>query len=170
MAIDPPMPDQDGAVLDAARQADVLAIRDLAISYGHAVDDRDWTRFEALFVPGAAIDYTESGGMSGTPAEVAAWMPDAMSLFTWCLHSVLTHEIRFTGEDTATGRVHLFNRNGLVWEGESELLDVGGVYLDDYVRVGAHWRFRARTEHVLYLEGGRFAAVVRELAARTSPG
>jgi hypothetical protein len=162
--------DQDGQVLDPARQADVLAIRDLAISYGHAVDDRDWTRFEALFVPGAAIDYRRSGGMAGTPAEVAAWMPDAMSLFEWCLHSVLTHEIRFTGDDTATGRVHLFNRNGLTWEGEPELLDVGGVYLDEYVRTGANWRFRVRTEHVHYIEGDRFAALVRQLAASTTAG
>ncbi len=160
----------DGAVLDAARQGDVLAIRDLAISYAHAVDDRDWARFQALFVPDAVIDYTASGGITGPPAEVAAWMPDAMAVFEWCMHSISTHEIRFTGPDSATGRVHLFNRNGLEWEGQRELLDVGGWYLDEYRRVDDRWRFARRVEKLAYLEGGRFAELVRELAAKTSAG
>lgn len=159
--------DHDGATLDAARQADTLAIQDLAISYGHSIDDRDWDRFESLWVPDAHIDYLSSGGIEGTPAEVASWMPDALSAFTWCMHSIFTHEIRFTGPDTAGGRVHLFNRNGVEWEGESELLDVSGLYIDEYVRVGARWKFTRREEQTLAIEGGKFAAVVRDVAART---
>jgi len=159
----------DGRVPDPARLGDVAAIRDLAIAYAHAVDDRDWARWQALFVPDAHIDYRHSGGIAGTPAEVAAWLPGAMSVFRFSLHSILTHEIRFRGPDTATGRVHLFNRNGLDWEGRFELCDIGGLYLDDYVRVGDHWRFARRVEHSHYVTGGAFAAVVRDLAATTAP-
>ena len=159
----------DGVVLPAARQGDVLAIESLAVAYGHSVDDGDWARWEGLFLPDAVIDYTHSGGITGTPAELAAWMPDAMSIFAWSMHSVLTHEIRFTGDDTATGRVHVFNRNGLEWNGAPELCDVGGLYLDRYRRVGDRWRFAARTEHSHYITGGEFAAVVRQLAATTAP-
>jgi len=82
---------------------------------------------------------------------------------------VLTHEIRFTGPDTATGRVHLVNRNGLEWNGTPELFDVGGRYLDEYRRTGDTWRFSARVEETLYVTGGDFAAVVRDLAVRTAP-
>ncbi|MFN8037671.1 MAG: nuclear transport factor 2 family protein [Acidimicrobiales bacterium] len=160
------MSDVDGAVPDPARQGDLLAIRDLAISYAHAVDDADWARFEALFVPDAVIDYRQSGGITGPPAEVAAWMPGAMSLFTWCMHSISTHEIRFTGPDTARGRVHIANRNGLEWEGEPEVLDVYGWYVDEYVRVGEGWRFAARTEKIAAMFGGRFAELVNKLAAK----
>lgn len=158
----------DGRVLDPARQADVLAIQDLAVAYGHAVDDADWGRWEALFTPDAHIDYTSSGGIAGTTSELAAWMPDALAAFTWSLHSVLTHEIRFTSADTATGRVHLFNRNGVEWEGRAELLDVSGVYLDEYLRVGDHWRFTRREERAHAITGGAFAAMVRQLAATTA--
>jgi hypothetical protein len=154
----------DGPVLDAGRQGDVLAIRDLAVSYAHAVDDRDWPRFEALWVPEATIDYTASGGISGRPAEVAAWMPGALSVFTWSLHSISTHEIRFTGADTATGRVHLVNRNGVEWEGQAEPIDIVGLYLDGYVRVGDRWRFATRRERILSVTGGRFADVVRSIS------
>jgi hypothetical protein len=159
----------DGEILDGRRQGDVLAIRDLAISYAHAVDDRDWVRFEALWLPDAVIDYTRSGGIVGSPAQVAAWMPDAMAIFTFCLHSISTHEIRFTGEDTATGRVHVFNRNGVEWEGAAEMVDVGGHYADDYRQVEGHWRFARRVEHTSYVSGGKFADVVRRMAQAVDP-
>ncbi|MDZ7731828.1 MAG: nuclear transport factor 2 family protein [Acidimicrobiia bacterium] len=138
------------------------------VAYGHAIDDGDWERWKTLFAPEARFDYTASGGIAGGLDEVAEWMPSALSVFTWSLHSILTHEIRFTGPDTATGRVHLFNRNGVEWEGEPELIDVGGLYLDEYVRRGEHWRFSARTEHTLYVTGGRFAAVVRDMAEKAA--
>lgn len=160
---------QDGRVLEAERQGDVLAIRDLAVAYGYAVDDRDWARWAALFTPDATLDYTRAGGIAGTLAEVAAWMPDAMAVFAWSLHSILTHEVRFGGPDTATGRVHVFNRNGVTWGDEPELCDVGGVYLDEYRRVGDAWRFSRRVETCRYVTGGEFAAVVRQAVATALP-
>ena len=159
----------DGRVRTPARQGDVLAIQELVVAYGHAVDDRDWVRFEGLFTPDAHIDYLHSGGITGNPAEIAAWMPEGLAIFSWSLHSVLTHEIRFTGPDTATGRVHLFNRNGLEWKGQPEIFDVGGRYLDEYRRTDDTWRFSRRVEETLYATGGEFAAIVRDLAARAAP-
>lgn len=164
-----PATQPDGQVLDAARVADHLAIRDLAISYAHAVDDRDWARFEALFLPDAVIDYTSAGGIAGPPAEVAAWMPEGMSAIETFLHSISTHEIRFTGPDEARGRVHVFNRNGARWEGEAEIIDVSAVYEDRYVRVGHVWRFAERIERTRFVVGGGLAKVIRDLAGTTDP-
>jgi hypothetical protein len=159
--------DRDGAVHDADRVADLLAIQDLVTSYAYAVDDRDWQRWQALFLPDAHIDYTSAGGIAGTPADLAAWMPDALSVFEFCLHSTTTHEITFTGPDTANGRVHVFNRNGVRWEGASEIVDVGAVYEDGYARDGHRWRFASRVEHTTYMTGGRFADMIREAASTT---
>jgi len=159
----------DAQVPTAARQGDLAAIGELIVAYGFAIDDRDWDRWRALFTDRARLDYAHSGGITGTIEEIAAWMPGAMSVFSWSLHSVLTHEIRFTGPTTATGRVHLFNRNGLDWNGTPELCDVGGMYHDEYERVGDTWRFAGRTEQSLYITGGEFAAIVRGLAATTAP-
>ena len=160
----------DGQVRTDERIADQLAIQDLATAYAYAVDDRDWGRWEALFTPDARIDYTSAGGIAGTPAEVAAWMPDAMAVFTWCLHTTATHEVRFTGADTAIGRVHVINRNGVVWEGAEELFDVTAVYEDTYVRAGDAWRISQRVERTLSLAGGGFAAMIRTVAASASGG
>lgn len=159
----------DGVVLEPARVADHLAIQDLATAYAHALDDRDWARWEALFTPDAHIDYTATGGIAGTPAEVRAWLPGAMAVFTFSLHTTATHEIRFTGTDAATGRVHVFNRNGVDWDGAAEIFDVSAVYHDTYRRVGDAWRIAGRIERALCLTGGRFADVIRRSIAGGSP-
>ncbi len=155
----------DGRPLDPTRIADHLAIQDLATAYAYAVDDRDWKRWEALFTPDAFIDYSAAAGIAGHTAEVVAWMPQAMAIFTFCLHTTANHEIRFTGPNAATGRVHVFNRNGVEWEGRSEIFDVSAVYEDTYVRGNDGWRFSGRTERTLCMTGGRFADMIRQVAA-----
>ncbi len=152
----------DGLVPDSGQLANEAAIRDLAIAYGHAVDDRDWRRWESLFTADAHIDYTATGGIAGTPSEVAAWFPEAFTVFEWCMHSMSSHEVTLVDDDTATGRVHVFNRNGVTYEGVAEILDVGAVYDDTYVRVGDTWRFSSRVEHMRYIDGSGFAAMLRE--------
>ncbi len=154
----------DGTIPEPQHVADVLAIQDLVVSYAHAVDDRDWVRWEALFLPDAHIDYTSAGGIAGAPAELARWMPDAMAAFTWFLHSISTHEIRFVNDDEAAGRVHVFNRNGAVWEGQPEVVDVSGVYVDRYRRIDGAWRFAERVEHTKSITGGPFAELIAEAA------
>lgn len=156
-------PGGDGQIPTPERLADIAAIEALAIAYAHAVDDRDWSRWEALFEPDGLVDYRAAGGIAGTPAEVARWMPGAMAVFTFCQHSISTHEIRFTDAERAHGRVHVLNRNGVEWEGEPELVDVGAVYHDEYVRHGDRWTIASRIERTLYVTGGRFADVVRSM-------
>jgi len=142
------------------RLNDRALIGDLVVAYAYAVDDQDWQAFEALFAPDAHIDYRSAGGIAGTPAEVAAWMPKAMSVFSWSLHSMSTHRLCFTGADTASGSLHVFARHGVTWEGVDELMDVNAVYHDDYVRTPDGWRFAARREQTLAITGGQFAALV----------
>lgn len=149
---------------DADRSADRWAIQDLTVAYADAVDARDWGRFESLFHPEARIDYVSAGGIAGTPAEVSAWMPEGLSLFTWTMHSISTHAVDFDGPDQATGSLHVLARHGLTWDGEDQLMDVGGIYEDRYVRLDGRWVFGARTEHTRYINGGAFAAIAREAA------
>lgn len=158
----------DGQVPTTARLADREAIIDLVTAYAYAVDDRDWVRWERLFLPGAHVDYTSSGGIAGTAAELAAWLPEALAIFTFCLHTTSTHEIRFTSPDHATGRVHVFNRNGVVWQDEHQVFDVGAIYHDTYARVGDGWRFASRVERTAYFTGGTFADMIRDAVAKGS--
>ena len=147
--------------MDDSRREDRAAIADLTVAYAYAVDERDWEAFEALFTPDAAIDYTSSGGIAGTPAEVAAWMPGALALFTWTMHSISTHRIGFEGPDRARGSLHCCARHGLVWEGEPERMEVDVIYQDVYVRTPSGWRFAVRDEQTVDVTGGAFAALLR---------
>lgn len=158
----------DGTVQSQERCGDLAAIKELAIAYAYAVDDRDWKRWRSLFTDDAQIDYLSAGGIAGSADELAAWMPDAMSIFKFCMHSVLTHEVKFTGDETATGRAHVFNRNGVVQNGVNEFVDVGAIYEDTYVRAGGVWKIASRTEHVKYITGGSFADMIREGAGDAS--
>ncbi len=148
------------------RADDRSLISDLVVAYAYAVDESDWSAFESLFVPGASIDYRSSGGIAGTPSEVAAWMPGAMALFSWSMHSISTHRLEFTDERKATGSLHAFARHGLTWEGVDELMDVNVIYRDEYLRTDNGWLFASRREDTLHVAGGRFA----ELVTRTLPG
>jgi hypothetical protein len=142
------------------RLADRALIGELVVAYSYAVDSGDWIAFEALFTPDARIDYRSAGGLLGTPAEVAAWMPEAMALFTWSLHSLSTHRIEFTDRHEASGTLHVFARHGLVWEGVDELMDVNAIYHDTYIHTADGWRMASRREETLLITGGRFAEIV----------
>ncbi len=157
----------DGHIHTAERVADLMAIQNLATAYAHAVDDLDWPRWQALFLPDARIDYTSAGGIKGNPAELAAWMPTALSIFEFSMHTTSTHEVNFTDWDAATGRVHVFNRNGVQWEGRAEIVDVGAVYEDTYARADGAWRFASRVEHTKYITGGTFADLIRQTASES---
>ncbi len=152
--------------VDDIRLEDRARIEQLTIAYAYAVDDQDWSAFEALYVPDAIIDYRSAGGIAGTPAEVATWMASASEMFSWSMHSTSTQRVVFTGPDTATGSAHVFARYGLVWENAEELMDVSAVYHDTYVRTPSGWRFASRREQTNAVTGGRFAELVRTTLPR----
>ena len=152
--------------MDDLRLEDRALITDLATAYADAVDEKSWGAFQDLFAPDALIDYRSAGGIAGTPAEVAHWMGEAMTMFSWSMHSISTQRIHFTGPDTAIGSMHVFARHGLTWDGVEELMDVSAVYHDEYVRTPAGWRFASRREQTNAVTGGRFADLVRTTLPR----
>lgn len=131
---------------------DRLEIHDLVVDYAVAVDERDWATFESLWVPDAHIDYTSAGGITGRPADVTAWLEQAMAMFAMTQHSVSTHAVHLDGE-RARGRLNVWTRHGIESSGEWIFLDVGGWYEDEYVRTPEGWRFASRVEHTLWFDG-----------------
>jgi hypothetical protein len=62
--------------------------------------------------------------------------------------------------------VHVFNRNGVLWQDEHQIFDVGAIYHDTYARVDDRWRFASRVEHTAYFAGGSFADMIRDAVAK----
>ena len=136
--------------MDLQSLGDRVAIDDLLTSYTVAIDSHDWDRLDTVFTPDAHLDYTASGGLSGSFAEMKAWLAETLPMFTGMQHFVTQKDVRLAG-DEATVRAYFLNplvidrEDGTRWQ-----MDVGGVYAHDLVRTDAGWRSRRLVEEVLW--------------------
>ena len=56
--------------MDLAQISDRLEIEALLTRYTRAIDTGEWDRLDDVFTPDAQIDYTASGGIAASYAEV----------------------------------------------------------------------------------------------------
>jgi hypothetical protein len=136
--------------MDLQSLGDRVAIDDLLTSYTVAIDSHDWDRLDTVFTPDAHLDYTASGGLAGSFAEMRAWLAGTLPMFTGMQHFVTQKDVRLAG-DEATVRAYFLNplvidrEDGTRWQ-----MDVGGVYAHDLVRTAGGWRSRRLVEEVLW--------------------
>jgi 3-phenylpropionate/cinnamic acid dioxygenase small subunit len=130
--------------------SDRLEIQDVFTRYSYAIDDRNWDGLDDVFTPDAVIDYSETGGVRGTVAQIKAWLPEAMVRFPRFQHMVATTQIEIEG-DTARARTMLFNP--MVYrqdDGTEQVFFIGLWYRDTLVRTGRGWRISERYEVMGY--------------------
>ena len=120
--------------------ADRLEIDDLLTKYAFFLDDRDFESLKHLFVPGARMDYSVSGGIAGDRDEVVPWLTETVSSFPMSEH-VITNRLIVLDGDEASSRSYLYNPMGLP-DGRTTFL--GGRYHDRFVRTHEGWRFAER--------------------------
>ena len=136
--------------MDLQSLGDRVAIDDLLTAYTVAIDTHDWDRLDTVFTPDADLDYTASGGRSGSFVEMKAWLAETLPMFTGMQHFVTQKDVRLAG-DEATVRAYFLNplvidrEDGTRWQ-----MDVGGVYAHDLVRTAGGWRSRRLVEEVLW--------------------
>ena len=56
--------------------SDRMEIGDLIVDYAMAIDGSNWDALDDLFTPDAHIDYTATGGIAGSLAEIKAFLPE----------------------------------------------------------------------------------------------
>ena len=125
--------------------ADRLAIQDLLTQYATAIDTGEWDLLDDVFTPDATLDYTTSGGIKGTIAEIKQWFTEVLPMFTVRQHLVTNHRITVDG-DRATSESYLFNPMVLPVKDTARVVFVGGAYRDQLVRTGEGWRIAERLE------------------------
>jgi 3-phenylpropionate/cinnamic acid dioxygenase small subunit len=137
-------------MLSLQEMSDRLEIQDLFARYSFAIDDRDYDALDAVFLPDATIDYSETGGAKGSVAEIKKWLPVAMERFPKFQHMVATTQLELDG-DRASSRTILFNP--MVYrkpDGEDQIFFIGLWYRDELVRTPAGWRIASRYEEMGY--------------------
>ena len=133
--------------------SDRIEIQDLFARYSFAIDERDWAALDNVFTPDAKIDYTETGGVKGSLADVKAWLPTALERFPMFQHMVATTKLTLDG-NRATSRTILFNpmvyraENGGAENGGDQVFFIGLWYRDLLVRTDAGWRIAERYEEM----------------------
>jgi hypothetical protein len=128
--------------------SDRLEIQDLFARYSFAIDERDWGALDRVFIAEARIDYSESGGVKGSLAEIKAWLPGALERFPAFQHMVATTKLVLNG-DSATSRTILFNPMVMPGkDGTPQTFFMGLWYRDSLVRTEAGWRIAERHEEM----------------------
>jgi len=136
-------------MLSAEEMSDRLELQDLLIRYSEAIDRREFDELDAIFVPGAYIDYRDTGGIDGQYPQIKEWLAETLpTYFERNAHMLGLPAIKLAG-DTATARTFCFNP--MVLKGEKpKVMQVGVWYDDEFVRTADGWRISRRVEDKLY--------------------
>lgn len=130
--------------------SDQAELQKLVVAYSYAIDEREWDKLDAIFTPGAHIDYTAMGGIKGDYATVKAWLGPALSHFPDFMHMIGNTLFEVDG-DEASGKVACFNPMVVPKpESGNETMFLGLWYLDRYQRTPQGWRISERVERKSY--------------------
>ena len=139
--------------MDLREISDRLEIEALLIRYTRAIDTGEWDRLDQVFTADAKIDYTATGGIAATYAEVKPWLAEMLPIFPKRMHLIGQVDSQVDG-DTAKVAAYFYNPMGLPQEDGSELVvEFGGIYHHDLVRTPQGWRSRALVEEVVFQRG-----------------
>lgn len=139
--------------MDGRRLSDRFEIEDLLVRYTRAIDTGEWDRLDEVFTADAVIDYTASGGIAGSYAEVKEWIAQMLPLFPRRMHMLGQREVLLAG-DTATVAAYFDNPMVLALpDGGEQIVEIGGIYHHELVRTEAGWRSRRLTEELVWKRG-----------------
>jgi hypothetical protein len=132
--------------------SDRLEIQDQITAYSYAVDLHHWDELDAIFAPGATLDFTASGGEKGTLPELKPWLDKSLNLFDGHQHLMGNTRVQLDG-DSATSQTMCLNPMPLTHDGKQRLVFVGIWYHDEWVRTPDGWRISKRVQQKGFLHG-----------------
>jgi 3-phenylpropionate/cinnamic acid dioxygenase small subunit len=130
---------------------DDLEIRQLAFRYCRALDTKDWTLLDDVFVADATAELGTSTTLVGIDA-IRSRIRSALEHLDDSQHLVSNHEIAVDG-DTATHRCYLQAQHVRRSAVGGPNYIVAGRYEDRLVRTGDGWRISHRTLTVMWTDG-----------------
>jgi hypothetical protein len=139
--------------VDLTEISDRLEVEALLTRYTRAIDTGDWDRLDTVFTPDAQIDYTATGGIAASYAEVKPWLAEMLPLFARRMHTIGQVDTVVDG-DRATVAAYFDNPMVLVQPDGSELLvEFGGIYHHELVRTPDGWRSERLIEELVWKRG-----------------
>ena len=141
--------------MDLQEISDRMEIADVITRYTRAIDTGDWDRLDTVFIADAQVDYTESGGIRASYAEVKPWLAEMLpAFFPRRMHTIGQVEIVFDGPDAAAVVAYFDNPMPMDdGRGGTTIVEIGGMYHHDVVRTPDGWRSRRLHEQVVWKRG-----------------
>ena len=140
--------------MDLQEISDRMEIADVLTRYTRAIDTGDWDKLDTVFTSDAAIDYSESGGIVGTFAEIKPWLAEMLPMFfEQRMHTLGQLEFDFRGEEAD---VTAYFDNPMLMDdghGGQKVVEIGGLYHHTLVRTSDGWRSRKLHEQVVWKRG-----------------
>jgi 3-phenylpropionate/cinnamic acid dioxygenase small subunit len=126
--------------------SDRLEIEQLLIRYCHAIDQRDWDAYRAIYTDDAVIDDV-SAGPGNSVDDMVAFLPRALEKVVLIQHAISTSLVSIDG-DTATAKTicHcpvVLDRG----DGQTQMFFQGLWYDDELVRTPDGWKISKRAEN-----------------------
>lgn len=128
--------------MDLQELADKLEIHEQLARYARGVDTQDWELWKSVFTPTAVIDYSQSGAISGSRDEVAAFLEAAFATIPWATHHITNIEVDLQGDHAKVRAMFL---NPMQLPGMSESSSTGGYYHHEFARTEGGWK----SEHLV---------------------
>lgn len=132
--------------------SDERAIEALLVEYARAIDAREFDRLDAVFLPDAALDFSELSGKRGSYADVKGWLVKRMGRFAALHHQLGNVVVRIDGDD-ATASAYVRAMHVYEVEGERRWFEIGGIYEDTLVRTEAGFRIATRRLRHVFTTG-----------------
>ena len=134
--------------------ADKLAIIELFNQFGMAIDLRDWDSFRNLFADSVQFDYSSIGEVAGIlqPDDITNTARKDLGGFNVTQHVITNHLIEIDN-DTATCNAHVRAMHLLLNEKIEPLLEIGGYYTAELIRVNSNWKIKSWKFSILWSRG-----------------
>lgn len=117
-------------------------IQDLLVRYCHALDERDWLGFHALFTADATLDFRAFGGPCCGVAEMQAYLGGVLASMRGCQHTLSTSRVDLAGDEARVRSAAQVMMVSAGPQGQDHVLFAGLWYRDHLVRGPDGWRIR----------------------------
>lgn len=126
--------------------SDKLEINELLARYCHALDQKDWGAFQAVFLPDATLDFTAFGGPKGSPGELQDFFSPILNGLASTQHTVSTVRIDLAADSATVRSAAIVPMTAKSPEGKESTFVSGLWYEDTCQRTKEGWKIKSRKQ------------------------
>lgn len=126
--------------------SDKLEINELLARYCHALDQKNWEAFKAVFVEDAVLDFTAFNGPKSSPAELENYFKPILDSLASSQHTVSTVMIELTGDTAKVRSAAIVPMTTKSQDGKETTFMSGLWYEDSLLRTAKGWKISERIQ------------------------